>query len=163
MGSANVSAGLVSEGASGSQIRSGGSQMYSGITSVIQAANQERLAELMPPIVQGNINSGDVMYSSGQLRIGCLYKSIKKEYAMIVDSFLTKYGYKVNEIKIPNLNTRTNWNYIKTIGIVINAKNGTDVLQGDLAELKAIYNKGITIWHNPSTMFDYSQSNNIVS
>ena len=41
--------------------------------------------------------------------------SIKQEYAKIIDDFFSMYGYKVNEVKIPNVTGRTNWNYVKTI------------------------------------------------
>ena len=163
LGAGATTSSIMNDKSRGSDVRGSIGQMVGGIADVVQATNQQRLAELMPPITKGNINSGDAMFSSNQLRIGCLYKSIRREYAILLDSFLTKYGYKINEIKMPNLTSRTNWNYIKTIGIVINPKTNHGILNHDLDEIKEIYNRGITLWHNPSTMFDYSQSNNIVT
>lgn len=85
--------------------------------------------------------------------------SIKQEYAKIIDDYFSMYGYKVNEIKVPNLNTRTNWNYIKTQNINLVG----NMPQKDADELKEIFNTGVTLWHNPSTFLDYSQSNTIVT
>lgn len=82
--------------------------------------------------------------------------SIKQEYAKIIDDFFSMYGYKVNEVKIPNVTGRTNWNYVKTIDANILG----DIPQEDMQKLKDIFNSGVTFWHNPNTFLDYSQSNN---
>ena len=68
------------------------------------------------------------------------------------------YGYKVNSVKIPNLTGRKNWNYIKTIGATIHGY----FPDNDLKELKQMFDNGVTLWHNPNTFLDYSQSNNII-
>ena len=68
------------------------------------------------------------------------------------------FGYKVNDVKIPNLTGRRNWNYVKTIDCNIEGY----IPQEDLAEIKGMFNNGVTIWHNPATFLDYSQSNSIV-
>mgnify|MGYP007053709971 CR=1 FL=1 len=34
--------------------------------------------------------------------------------------------------------------------------------EDDLAEIKALFDKGITLWHNPATFADYSQNNDII-
>ena len=85
--------------------------------------------------------------------------SIRPEYARIIDGYFSAYGYKVNTIKIPNVTGRTNWNYVKTVGCYIDA----DIPQEDLQEIKNLFDKGITFWHNPLTFRDYSQSNAIVT
>ena len=82
--------------------------------------------------------------------------SIKQEYAKIIDDFFSMYGYKVNEVKIPNILGRTNWNYVKTIDCNLLG----DIPQEDMQKLKDIFNSGVTFWHNPNTFLDYSQSNN---
>ena len=83
---------------------------------------------------------------------------IKEEYARIIDSYFSTYGYRVNEVKIPNIHTRSNWNYIKTIDINLTG----EIPQEDKQKLKGIFNKGCTFWHNPSTFLDYSQTNSIL-
>lgn len=82
--------------------------------------------------------------------------SIKQEYAKIIDDFFSMFGYKVNEVKIPNVTGRQNWNYVKTVDANILG----DIPQEDMQKLKDIFNSGVTFWHNPNTFLDYSQSNN---
>ena len=82
--------------------------------------------------------------------------SIKKEYAKIIDDFFSMFGYKVNEVKIPNVTGRQNQNYVKTIDANILG----DIPQEDMQKLKDIFNSGVTFWHNSNTFLDYSQSNN---
>jgi hypothetical protein len=59
---------------------------------------------------------------------------------------------------MPNVIGRRNWNYVETIGCYIDG----DVPQGDMQEIKDMFNKGVTFWHNPSTFADYSQNNDII-
>lgn len=68
------------------------------------------------------------------------------------------YGYQVNSLKLPNITGRTNWNYVKTLECNIVGS----LPESGVEELKEIFNNGVTIWHNPATFLDYSQSNSIV-
>lgn len=81
--------------------------------------------------------------------------TIKKQFAERIDKFFDMYGYLTNIVKIPNLNNRTNWNYVKTIGANILG----DIPQNDLQIIKSIFDNGVTLWHNPNTFLDYSQNN----
>ena len=84
--------------------------------------------------------------------------SIKKEYARIIDNYFSMFGYKINRVKVPNITGRSNWNYVKTI----NCNFDGNIPQTDLNIIRAMFNNGVTLWHNPSTIYDYSNSNNIV-
>ena len=81
--------------------------------------------------------------------------TIKAQFAQRIDKFFDMYGYLTNEVKIPNLNNRPNWNYVKTIGVNILG----DIPQVDLQSIKNIFDNGVTLWHNTSTFLDYSQNN----
>ena len=81
--------------------------------------------------------------------------TIKKQFAERIDKFFDMYGYLTNTVKVPNLNNRPNWNYVKTIGSNIIANIPQDYLQ----ILKNMFDNGITLWHNPQTFLDYSQNN----
>lgn len=85
--------------------------------------------------------------------------SIKAQFAERIDLFFDMYGYQTNKVKLPNLNNRPNWNYVKTLGINILQKPNANVPQEDLQEYKNIFNNGVTLWHNPQTFLDYSQDN----
>ena len=129
------------------------------LSSVLGQVSEIRKHALSPYTSAGNTNGGDVMTGS---RINDCYvfeMSITQQFARKIDQYFDMFGYKVNEVKIPNITGRTNWNYVKTIGCYIKA----DIPQDDLDEIKSLFDKGITFWHNPSTFMDYSQSNAIVS
>lgn len=81
--------------------------------------------------------------------------TIKSQFAERIDKFFDMYGYLTNKVKVPNLNNRPSWNYVKTIGANIIA----DIPQTDLQTLKNLFDSGITLWHNTSTFLDYSQNN----
>lgn len=81
--------------------------------------------------------------------------NIQRQFAERIDKFFDMYGYLTNTVKIPNLNNRPNWNYVKTIGANILG----NIPQYDLQAIKDIFDKGVTLWHNPSTFLDYSQNN----
>lgn len=144
----------------------GGYGALAGITgglnmlkSVADVVNQRYQASLVPDQAKGNANCGDINLAETRFGFTFYPMSIKAEYAKICDDFMSMFGYKVNEVKIPNVTGRTNWNYVKTIGCYIEA----DIPQSDLAEIKSIFDKGVTFWHNPLTFMDYSQSNAIVT
>lgn len=80
---------------------------------------------------------------------------IRREFAQKIDKFFDQYGYLTNELKLPNLNNRPNWNYVKTIGANIIG----NIPQVDLQIIKEMFDAGITLWHNTSTFLDYSQNN----
>lgn len=130
------------------------------ITGVFNAIHQFRIAELTPDQARGNVNGGDINYAYSSSGGFTLYNmTIKEEYAKIIDSYFSMFGYKVNSVKVPNITGRTYWNYVKTIGCNIIG----DIPQNDLEKIKQMFNNGVTFWHDPSKFLDYSQSNTIVT
>ncbi len=129
----------------------------SGATKTAGLIGEFREAKLKPSI-EGGSNSGDVNYSSGKNTFIISHMRAKNEYLKIIDEYFSKYGYKVNIIKNISFNSRLNWNYIETEDCNITG----DIPQEDLKIIKQMFNNGVTMWHNPSTIYDYSQSNNII-
>ena len=130
------------------------------IGGIFGALHQFYVAEITPNQAKGDTNSGDVNFSyqeSGGFSVQLM--TIKEEYAKIIDSYFSMFGYKVNSVKTPNITGRTNWNYVKTIGCNIVG----DIPQLDLQKIKDMFNKGVTLWHNSSTFLDYSQNNTIIT
>ena len=84
---------------------------------------------------------------------------IKPEYVKRIDEYLDMFGYQTNRVKMPNITGRENWNYVKTVGINMTAH----VPLPDLDRLKAIFDNGVTIWHNPKTIYRYDLSNDILN
>ena len=129
------------------------------LTGVGSTMNQVYESSLISPAIQGNLSNGDVNYLLGLYNPIAYNKTIKSEYAKSIDKFWNLYGYKVNEVKIPNIKGRQNWNFVKTIGCnFFGPLNATD-----LATIQSIFDKGVTIWHSHDNMLNYNLTNNIVT
>lgn len=128
------------------------------IGSILNTQVQKAEAKRIPDTIRGQVGSGDINYSSWCSGYTLNKLTLKPEYLQQIDSFFTMFGYKVNELKVPNLFSRQNWNYIKTINVNLIG----DIPQDDMQALKDMFNKGVTLWHNPSTFLDYSQNNGII-
>lgn len=114
-------------------------------------------AEVTPNQSKGNQNNINSLIANNKLGFYIREKTIKNEYAKIIDDYFTMFGYKVNCIEVPKLHTRKYWNYIETRDININA----DIPQIHLNKIKDMFNKGVTLWHSYD-VGDYSQNNTIL-
>lgn len=126
--------------------------------NVANQLQQIREAKMTPDSAKGNLSGGDLNYTLEMIGFTLFRMSIRAEYAKIIDDYFSCYGYKVNTLKTPNITGRLNWNYVKTIGCNVTG----NLPQEDLAEIRGLFDRGITIWHNPSTFLDYTQNNAIV-
>lgn len=150
-------AGTITNVASGNYFGAG-LNVASGLQGIASAMIQQKQHNMIAPSVNGQLNSADVNVASGNNTFHFYKMSIKQEYAKIIDEYFDMFGYKVNDVKVPNIRGRQNWNYVKTI----NCNFAGDIPQTDLNIIKTIFNNGITLWHNPQTIYNYSNSNNIV-
>lgn len=82
---------------------------------------------------------------------------IRPEYAKVIDDYFTRYGYKVNRTKVPNLTGRSTFNYVKTLNCAISGNIPNDAHRA----LRGMFDNGITLWHTTS-VGNYT-SNAIVS
>ena len=148
---------LVASGVTGMPIGTGGG-IISGASGIANALIQKKQHELISNAVQGDLNNGDVNTALGNNAFKFYHMSVRTEYARKIDEYFNMFGYATNEVKIPNITGRSNWNYVKTIGANIEG----DIPESDINELKSMFNNGITLWHTTTYYLDYSRSNNIV-
>ena len=92
------------------------------------------------------------------------YIKIRPEYAEIIDNYFSCFGYAIRKVKVPDITSRTQWNYIKTKGCTIkkNVANNRAVPMEAERAICAIFDKGITFWHNPYNIHNYNLNNPIV-
>ncbi|MBO7696517.1 MAG: hypothetical protein J6T10_28150 [Methanobrevibacter sp.] len=153
VGAATMNPLLASSGAG--MVGSSGGALVNDITENVK---QKKLHELAPDELRGNASLGDMLYAHQRSTTTYYYMHVKEEYATIIDKYFDMFGYKVNILKTPSINTRLNWNYLKTKGCNFTG----NIPQEYMSRIKTIFDNGITFWHNPSTMLDYSQANTIV-
>lgn len=161
----NIATNLITSGASAitSAVAGGGIGAAAGAISfgstIANIVSQTVKAQITPDQAKGNVNCGDINYSTGKTGFTVQAMSIRKEMAIVIDQYFSAYGYKVNTIKVPNVTGRTNWNYVKTVGSALHGY----IPQASVDKINSMFDKGVTFWHNASTFMDYSQSNAIVT
>lgn len=132
--------------------------VVSGVMGIGKTLAQQESMKIIPDTANGQVNCGDINVGLRQIGFSLTAMSIRREYAEIIDKFFDMFGYKVSTVKVPNVHTRENWNYIKTIDCYIEG----DIPQEDMVEIKSMFNRGFTIWHNPATFMNYNLSNNVI-
>lgn len=147
---------FISSVASGGEM--GGDWIGDSLEYVGRRFQQEHEAKITPPSAKGNVNAGDLQFATANDRFTIRQMTIRSEYARKIDDFFSMYGYKIMRCKVPNITGRRNWNYVKTIGANIVGNIPTS----DMANIKAMFNRGVTLWHNTATFMDYSQDNPII-
>ncbi len=133
----------------------------SGLANAVGTLKSVYDHSLVPDQVQGNINTGDILNSCGANGFSYYRMTIKKEYAAVLDQFFSRYGYRVNEVKTPNLNSRAVFNFIK-VGALDELITG-NIPASDLEEINSIFRKGVTIFHSYSNIGNYTVNNPIVT
>lgn len=118
-------------------------------------AKQKDRARIPNEVV--GLSDSNIQFAIGRMSFIEYRMQVQSYYAKIIDNYFTAYGYAINDIKKPELNTRTRFNFIWT--------QGANVL-GDLpTEAKNVINQqmdaGLRIWHDPAAWMDYSVKNTI--
>lgn len=116
-------------------------------------SKKQDIANTPPQLAKMGSNTA---YSVGNQYDGVyvMKKQIKAEYRKRLGDFFKMYGYKVNELKTPNLKSRQHFNFIHTVGANIVG----NVPQDDLQVIKRMFDNGVTLWHG-DWIGDYSLAN----
>lgn len=130
-----------------------------GITNALGVLKQQYDHKLVPDSSRGNINGADINSASDQNGFYFYRKSIKREFAEIIDNFFSMYGYKVSTLKLPNITGRRFFNYVKTTQANVESSN---VPEKYLQEFKEMLNNGVTFWHDTEHFLDYDVNNTIL-
>jgi hypothetical protein len=97
-------------------------------------------------------------YGHGYSGVWIVKKEITEEYRKKLTEFFNMFGYKLNEVKIPNFHTRQYWNYVQTSACNITGNFNND----DLNELKKVFDNGITFWHTDD-IGNYALVNGVIA
>lgn len=155
---------MIGTGGAGAMLGAG--MMLSGASGMFENMQEQYQRDLVPPQSKGNVSSGDVTYSSGNMLTPLYKMQIRQEYAISIDQYFKKYGYKVNRLKLPNQTGRTYFNYVE-IGkgelLCYQKNNVVAIPPQDLIQLNKLYQRGITLWHDYTNFGDFSVTNGIIS
>jgi hypothetical protein len=149
-----ISANPVGVAASGLQVASG---VGSAVIEMqgLQAKKQD-INNIPAQMVKMGGNSA-FDYGNGYSGVYLIKKQIKPEYIKKLSDFFNMFGYKMNEVKIPNFHSRLYWNYVQTSNCTILGNMNNE----DLTELKSVFDNGITLWHTDD-VGNYALGNEVI-
>jgi hypothetical protein len=138
-----------------------GGIVSSGGNAILQIqaieAKQKDIGNIPPSIASMGSNS-NFDYGNYFYGMYLIKKQIKPEYIKKLTDFFNMFGYKKNEVKIPNLHTRQYWNYVQTLNCMITG----DMNNQDLQIVKNIFDNGITLWHTDD-IGNYALTNEVIA
>lgn len=132
----------------------------SGFLSIGSSLSTMYQHSLVAEQSKGNVNAGDVLIGMKMNLFTYFKMSIKEEYARCIDNYFTRFGYKTNLTKVPNITGRRYWNYIQLADTEVLGYG--EVPQKYVDDINKIARQGVTIWHDHTNIGDYSLNNTIV-
>lgn len=103
-------------------------------------------------------NTPDYLTSNRIKGFWFYHRTIRREFAEIIDAYFDRFGYACHRIKVPNTCVRNYWTYTKTIGCQVSGNIPADAV----TTIQEIFNNGITFWRDPDHFGDYSLNNAII-
>lgn len=139
-----------------------GSLQASG-TNLYNSMQERYKHSLVPPTLHGSLNCGDVITADGINEFHVYKMTIRREYAKCIDDYFTRYGYKVNSLKIPNFTGRRYFNYVQIANNEIIGYSNTNISvpESSMSVINGVFRKGTTIWHNHADIGNYNLDNTI--
>lgn len=108
----------------------------------------------------GLAGATSVMASAGFMCPRFYWKVPRYEEIRAIDTFFDMYGYNVSRTARPQIHRRSKWDYCKCSNVTIENQN---MPQEAVDYIKKCMMGGMTFWHDPATMYDYTQTNSDAS
>jgi hypothetical protein len=121
-------------------------------------AAQKRDFQNIPPSLSNQGSNINIWHGNRLYGYTVAIKRPREIYLQIARDYLHKYGYKALRVGVPNMTTRTHFNFVKlgTCNLVASFP------QEDIANIRAIFEKGVTLWHT-NDMLNYNVTNGEVT
>lgn len=127
----------------------------SGIMGIASTVAEVMDKSVVPNQAKGNVNSDSVKVGLGICRCDMYGMRPTLKMCKVIDDFWSAFGYPIHEITTPLTNSRSSWNYVKTIDCGFTADAELDLLK----RFRNIFNNGVTIWHTDD-IGNYGLDNN---
>lgn len=112
-------------------------------------------AENLPVKVSGLVQADALNLVKGVTQIQAKFLTVKREYAEMIDSYFSAYGYTCNKVKVPNISARAIWNFTKTQGCCVVGNAPAMALKN----IASIFDHGVRFWKDPDDIGNYSGNN----
>lgn len=127
----------------------------SGIMGIASTVAEVMDKSVVPNQAKGNVNSDSIKVGLGICRCDIYGMRPTLKMCKVIDDFWSAFGYPIHEITTPLTNSRSSWNYVKTIDCGFTANAELDLLK----RFRNIFNNGVTIWHTDD-IGNYGLDNN---
>lgn len=97
----------------------------------------------------------DIMTILNDKEFYFLRRTVRPEYAKMIDNYFTMFGYADKTVHVPKMNARTRFTYVKTIGCKINCACPAS----DADFIEQLFNKGIRFWKDHTDIGNYTSPN----
>lgn len=125
------------------------------IQSVANIMSDVYKASIAADICRGNLNNGGANITNGSQQFYGGRMCVNRQKARIIDDFFDMYGYAFSRLAVPNINSRPEWNYVKTVAVT-----GEGALPSDDAQkIDSYFNAGIRFWRNGDHIGQYGLNN----
>lgn len=131
-----------------------GNALVSGVNQIQQLEATKQDKDFLPATARGKINVENIRFAMGLDRVDLYAMRPKLSMCKVIDDYWTAFGYPIHEITTPQINSRSSWNYVKTVDCAFTA----DAEMNILSRYRDIFNKGVTIWHT-NDIGNYNLSN----
>lgn len=120
--------------------------------------DRQRIGQMQTNVSLTGASGGGLesFISSKKLEIFFRWWTVKPEFAQKIEQFFDMYGYKVNSVGVPNLNSRPRYNYIKCNSVNIYGDIPNEFLQ----PLRNMFINGFTLWHDKENVGFYGNNGN---
>ena len=144
-------------GGVGGAIAGAGTGLLQSVASIYGLKTDYEYHKLHGYSLTGEAGDAGTNYNDHEVGFRLTSYQIKAEYAKLIDNYLTRFGYKVNSLKQPNVTSRRYFNYLKTVDASIrgNVPNEAQKL------ICNAFDNGITLWHTDD-IGNYNVNNAIV-
>lgn len=128
-----------------------------GAASLANLAANINRHSLVPNSVRGSAN-GNSLLGSGKMTYNLKTMVMQRDFAEILDQYFDMYGYQVDSVKVPDINGRPYWNYVKMANANHTSTAAKRVPSDDLRIINGIFDSGVTFWHTDD-LGNYSLDN----
>lgn len=119
---------------------------------------------MQPDTIHGS-NTAEVNFLNGDNNFYAYRIRPKTEFLKIIDNYFTRFGYKVNQLKVPNITHRKYWNYVQIgegeVALVPKTADSNSPKQDVVTKMNEILRRGVTIFVSFQNYANFSVDNYI--
>ena len=140
-------------------VRGGSFAHLSPINMATSLLGEAYQASIHANILKGNVQSGNVNIAHNKQSFFYARTSVNAQYAEIIDTYFTRYGYAQKKVMLPPRHNRSQFTYVKTVDCKISGSIPCD----SEAIICEAFNRGITFWTNTANVGNYLVNNGLLT